>query len=295
MIKDELDFLIVEKKYLSSRSKLKIIMKKITLCLLFLGAMNAVSAQKINLGKAAGVVSKGAKALTFTNEDAVKLSKESVDWMDKNNPVAGPKDPYTVRLNKLFGKHKSQDGLALNYKVYKVKDINAFACADGSVRVFSSLMDIMTDDELLAVIGHEIGHVKNQDTKDAIKSAYLKAAALDAASSASGTVAALNDSQVGKMANEFLDASHSKKQESEADTYSYDFMKANNYNVVGAYSALKKLALLSEGSTQTGFEKMFNSHPDSEKRAQAIKKRAEKDGLWKDPGRVALPKTKLTK
>lgn len=271
-------------------------MKKILISALLISAFSGVQAQKINLGKAVGVVSKGASALSFSNADAVKLSKESVDYMDKNNPIAGPKDPYTVRLNKLFGKHKSQDGLNLNYKVYKVKDINAFACADGSVRVFSSLMDIMTDDELLAVIGHEIGHVKNEDTKDAIKSAYLKAAALDAASSASSTVATLNESQVGKMANEFLDASHSKKQESQADTYSYDFMKANNYNVVGAYTAFKKLALLSEGGTaQSGFQKMFNSHPDSNKRAEAVKKRAEKDGLWKDPGTVTLPTTKLTK
>lgn len=270
-------------------------MKKIIIGVFLLGTICEANAQKISLGKAVDVVSKGSKALTFTNEDAIKLSKESVDYMDKNNAIAGPKDPYTVRLNKLFGKHKTQDGLNLNYKVYKVKDINAFACADGSVRVFSSLMDIMTDDELLAVIGHEIGHVKNQDTKDAIKSAYLKAAALDAASSASSSVATLNDSQVGKMANEFLDASHSKKQESEADTYSYDFMKANKYNVVGAYTAFKKLALLSEGSTQSGFQKMFNSHPDSEKRAQAIKKKAEKDGLWKDPGAVTLPTSKLTK
>jgi len=271
-------------------------MKKTVFCLMFIGAMHLANAQKINLGKAAGVISNGAKALTFTNEDAVKLSKESVEWMDKNNKVAGPKDPYTIRLNKLFGKHKSQDGLNLNYKVYLVKDINAFACADGSVRVFSSLMDIMTDEELLAVIGHEIGHVKNQDTKDAMKSAYLKAAALDAASSASNTVATLNEGQIGKMANAFLDASHSKKQESEADVYSYNFMKANKYNVVGAYTAFKKLALLSEGGeAQTGFEKMFNSHPDSNKRAEAVKKRAEKDGLWKDPGTVSLPKTKLTK
>ena len=270
-------------------------MKKISITLMLLGAVYSVNAQKINLGKAVDVVSKGAKAFTFTNEDAIKLSKESVDWMDNNNPVAGAKDPYAIRLNKLFAKHKTQDGLNLNYKVYKVKDINAFACADGSVRVFSSLMDIMTDDELLAIIGHEIGHVKNQDTKDAIKSAYLKAAALDAASSASGTVSTLNNSQVGKMANEFLDASHSKKQETEADTYSYNFMKANGYNVVAAYTAFKKLALLSEGSTQSGFQKMFNSHPDSEKRAQAIKKKAEKDGLWKDPGTVTIPTTKLTK
>ena len=156
-------------------------------------------------------------------------------------------------------------------------------------------MDIMTDDELLAVIGHEIGHVKNEDTKDAIKSAYLKAAALDAASASSKTVATLNDSHLGQMANAIMDASHSKKQESEADTYSYDFMKSNGYNVVGAYTAFKKLALLSEGSQQSGFQKMFNSHPDSGKRAEAIKKRAEKDGLWKDPGTVTLPTAKLTK
>lgn len=271
-------------------------MKKIILCAIILGGVGTIQAQKISLGKATDIAGKGLKAMTFSNADAITLSKESVDYMDKNNAVAGPKDPYTVRLNKLFAKHKSQDGLNLNYKVYKVKDINAFACADGSVRVFSSLMDIMTDDELLAVIGHEIGHVKNEDTKDAIKSAYLKAAAMDAASASSNTVATLNNSQIGEMANAMLDASHSKKQESQADTYSYDFMKANGYNVVGAYTAFKKLALLSEGgAAQSGFQKMFNSHPDSNKRAEAIKKRAEKDGLWKDPGTVSLPTTKLTK
>ena len=73
-------------------------------------------------------------------------------------------------------------------------------------------------------------------------------------------------------------------------------MKANGYDVMGVYTAFKRLALLSEGGgTQSGFQKMFNSHPDSNKRAEVIKKRAEKDGLWKDPGTVSLPKTKLTK
>ena len=44
----------------------------------------------------------------------------------------------------------------------------------------------------------------------------MKAAALDAASATSKTVATLNESQLGKMANEIMDAAHSKKQESEA-------------------------------------------------------------------------------
>ena len=46
------------------------------------------------------------------------------------------------------------------------------------------------------------------------------------------------------------------------------------------------MALLSGGDTQSKFQKMMSSHPDSEKRAI-------KDGLWKDPGEVTLPKTPI--
>ena len=268
-------------------------MKRIILVALCIGGFSLCQAQKINLGKAASAVSKGAQALAFSNEDAKKLSKESVEWMDKNNPVTDSKSPYTKRLNRLFGKHKSEDGLDLNYKVYHVVDINAFACADGSVRVFSSLMDLMTDDEILAIIGHEIGHVKNEDTKDAVKSAYMRAAAQDAAGATSGAVRALSNTELGEMANAMLEAKHSKKQESQADEYAYNFMKKHGYDVVAVYTAFKKMALLSGGETESKFQKMMSSHPDSEKRAEMAKKRAIKDGLWKDPGEVTLPKTPI--
>ena len=263
-------------------------MKKMILTAMCFGAI-ATSQAQINLGKVTSAASKGVQALSFSNEDAQKLSKESVDWMDANNPVADKNSPYTKRLNRLFGNHKSEDGLNLNYKVYVVTDINAFACADGSVRVFSSLMDLMTDDELLAIIGHEIGHVKNEDTKDAIKAAYTRAALQEAGAAASNTVKVLSESQLGEMANAMLDAKHSKKQESQADEYSHNFMKKHGYDVVGVYTAFKKLALLSGGDKQSRFQKMMSSHPDSEKRAEAAKKRAIKDGLWKDPGEVTLP------
>ena len=285
MYKKSITFVALIKKNFS--------MKKIILTALCVGAFGFCQAQKINLGKAASAVSKGAQALAFSNEDAKKLSKESVEWMDKHNPITDSKSPYTKRVNRLFGKHKSEDGLELNYKVYHVIDINAFACADGSVRVFSSLMDLMTDDELLAIIGHEIGHVKNEDTKDAIKSAYMRAAAQDAAGAASGAVRALSDTELGEMANAMLEAKHSKKQESQADEYAYNFMKKHGYDVVAVYTAFKKMALLSGGDTQSKFQKMMSSHPDSEKRAEAAKKRAIKDGLWKDPGEVTLPKTPI--
>ena len=120
-------------------------------------AATPVSAQ-FNLKKAANAVSKGVQAATLTDAQMAAYVKESVDWMDKHNPVLPEDNPYTIRLRKLTEGLKDADGIPLNFKVYHVIDVNAFACPDGSVRVFSSLMDIMDDDELMGVIGHEIGH-----------------------------------------------------------------------------------------------------------------------------------------
>ena len=90
--------------------------KKSTFLLLFVTILNftAVNAQ-INLGeKALGALQKGIAGFTFSDDDAAKLSKEAVDKMDKENPIAGTKDLYTIRLNKLFSKHKTENALALN-------------------------------------------------------------------------------------------------------------------------------------------------------------------------------------
>lgn len=237
---------------------------------------------QINLGdRAMGAVSKGISGFTFSDADAAALSKGAVEQMDKEHEIAGPTDPYTLRLNRVFGKHSKGDGYTLNYKVYKVKEVNAFATADGSVRVFSGLMDIMDDNELIAVIGHEIGHVANHDSRDAIKAAYQKEALIDVAASQSNKVATLTDSQYGKIGSALIDSKHSRKQEAEADLFAYDFMKKNGYDVNAEESAFRILAKMSEGSEASFIDQMMSSHPDSKKRADDAKKRAEKDGLYK--------------
>jgi len=231
--------------------------------------------------KTMGALGKGVSGFTFSDADAAALAQQSIVELDANNPVAGATDGYSIRLNRLFGKHTSSEGVTLNYKVYLVRDINAFASADGSVRVFAGLMDIMDDNELLAVIGHEIGHVVNHDTRDAIKAAYKKEALLDVASSQSGKIETITKSQLGKLGSAMIDSKHSRKQESEADTFSYDFMKRNGYDVNAVESAFRILQNLSEGAESSFLTKMMSSHPDSGKRADDAKKRAVKDGLYK--------------
>jgi putative metalloprotease len=259
-------------------------MKKRALFLLTLVIVLSFSkgSAQINLGeRALGALQNGVASFTFSDEDAANLSREAVRKMDSVNKVAGPKDGYTLRLNRVFGKHSSENGLKLNYKVYLTKDVNAFATADGSVRVFSGLMDIMDDNQLLAVIGHEIGHVANHDSRDAMKAAYRKAFILDGLASQSNTIAKATDSQLGQIGNAILDSKYSRKQESEADTFSYEFMKRNKYDVNAVESAFNILANLSEGGESNFITQMMSSHPDPKDRAATAKAKAEADGLYK--------------
>lgn len=259
---------------------------------MFSGTLHA----QINLGeKALGAVQKGVAGFTFSDEDAAALSKEAVVKMDAENKVAGPKDAYTIRLNKIFGKHSAENGLKLNYKVYLTKDVNAFATADGSVRVFSGLMDIMDDNELLAVIGHEIGHVANHDTRDAVKAAYKKEALVDAVASQSDKVAKLTDSQYAKIGSAMIDSRHSRQQESEADLFSYDFMKRHKYNVNAVESAFTILAKQSEGTESNFLTRMLSSHPEPKQRAEDAKQRAVADGLYKPYVKKAAVKKAVVK
>ncbi len=231
--------------------------------------------------KSLGAIQKGVTGLTFSDADAQKLSKATVEKLDSEHTIAGPPDPYTIRLNKIFGKYSSGYGMTFNYKVYLLKDVNAFATADGSVRVFSGLMDIMDDNELLVVIGHEIGHVVNHDSRDAIKAAYQKEALIEGAASQSRTVASVTDSELGKLGSMMIDSKHSRKQESEADLFAYNFMKKNGYDVNAVESAFAILAKMSEGTQSDFITRMMSSHPDSKERAENARKKAQSDGLYK--------------
>ena len=109
--------------------------------------------------------SQALQAATLTDAQVQEYVKEYIQYTDKENVVCADNDPYTKRLKKLTAGITNVDGIPLNFKVYKTNQVNAFACADGSVRVYSGLMDLMSDDEVLGVLGHEIGHVGLKHTR----------------------------------------------------------------------------------------------------------------------------------
>ena len=126
------------------------------------------------------------KAADLSDDEVQRMAAQYVRYCDAQNRVAPAGDPYAERLARLTGRYVAVNGIPLNFKVYKTSAVNAFATADGSIRVFSGLMDRLGDDELMAIVGHEMGHVRNHDTIGAMRKAYLASAARNALGAVGG-------------------------------------------------------------------------------------------------------------
>jgi len=240
---------------------------RLLLALLLVLAAGDVAA--IDLGRAIGGGVTAAKGLSISDDDVRAAADRACAWMDAHNAVASAGNAYAKRLAKLTDGVTSEDGIRLDYKVYLVRDINAFAMANGCVRVFAGLMDKASDDEIRGVLGHEIGHAKLGHTKAKMKAAYMTRAARQGAAATGGAAGQIAESDLGGFAEEVVNAQFSQKEESEADVYGYHFMVRHRFDPAAMVSLFKKLP--SGGG-------LMSSHPASPDRAAKIQALIDRKG-----------------
>ena len=250
---------------------------KIRQALLALGVAAALSGcQNMDSN---GLLSSGAEAFqaySLSDAQVKTLSDEACKEMGSKATLAPANSAYRQRLDKIASALGDNiNGQPVNYNVYITKDVNAFAMANGCIRVYSGLMDMMNDNEVEAVIGHEMGHVALGHVKRGMQVALGTNAVRVAAASAGGIVGSLSQSQLGDLGEKLVNAQFSQRQEAEADDYSYDLLRKRGINPSGLATSFEKLAQQEAGRQST----MFDDHPASEARAQHIRDRMAADGI----------------
>jgi putative metalloprotease len=264
-------------------NKVKAAITIITLCMLLAscgGIGGGFDIGGLSPSKVLDIGQNAYKAATLTDADVQKMSAEFVKELDAQSKIAAPSNPYAKRLQKIVARHKKEEGLNLNYKVYLQNEVNAFSTADGSIRVYSGLMDKMTDDELLFVIGHEIGHVKHGHRKARMQRGYAAAAAVGAigqglngatSNTAAGFGIALGGNLVAQLAGEVLKAQFSQSDETESDEFGLHLVHRVKRPVNSVVSALLKLKDDEGGDSSSTLDQFTSTHPDPEARAEHIK------------------------
>ena len=208
----------------------------------------------------------GALQLAFLDEETIKqTSRKAASQYDQQNEVAGPSSIYHKRLLNLTLGIRHVENTSLNFKVYIADDVNAFAMADGTIRVYSGLMDSMPDDQVLAVIQHEVGHVLLKHSYQGMKEQLMTNTAFQILTSAGGTIGDLTTSQLGQIAYTAANAHFSQQDELESDAYA---VRALNTMGKDPYSMLKAIRTLQQKlGSKGGF---LSSHPSNETRVEHI-------------------------
>lgn len=219
-----------------------------------------------DMGKAMNIGAGALQASLLDRSSVQQAAALSAQEMDTQNRLAPADDPYAQRLARITAGLRNHDGLALDFKVYLARDINAFAMADGTVRVYSGLMDLMPDDQVLAVIGHEIGHVKLDHSYHQMKEILLTNVAFEAASSVSETIAALSASQLGQLGRGVIAARFSQADELESDAYAVRTLRKLGKDPYAMQRAIETLE--KQAGSGGGF---LSSHPTNRKRIETIR------------------------
>lgn len=170
------------------------------------------------------------------------------------------------------------DAVKWNWQVnvLESKEINAYCMAGGKIMVYTGLLDEIkpTDDELAAVMGHEISHALREHVRERISRAkaqqmgLLGAAALVGISTKSSDNAVKTVALGGALATVAMTLPNSRTAEHEADQMGLELMARAGYNPNAAVTLWEKMN--AKGGAKP--PEFLSTHPSNESRVNDIKR-----------------------
>ncbi|MFH0732206.1 MAG: M48 family metalloprotease [Candidatus Omnitrophota bacterium] len=148
--------------------------------------------------------------------------------------------------------------IVYTFKVLKGEDINAFALPDGYVYIYKGLVDkAKTDDEIAAVLAHEIGHIVSKHHQERSRR-YLLANIFQIVA-VTGAETKQDKVNIYNAINE-LTLSYSREEEIEADRTATIYLKRAKYDPMAVISMIKIL-IKSELEGPIKPQRKWRTHP----------------------------------
>lgn len=151
------------------------------------------------------------------------------------------------------------------------KTVNAFCMAGGKMAIFTGFIEKIhpTDDEIAAVMGHEISHALLQHSREQMseKAVMGVGVALVGATAASGADRQTRENVAALGAMTLIMLPHSRRNEDESDRIGVELAAKAGYNPNAAVTLWKKM--LKESGNSSSFD-WLSTHPASTKRIEAL-------------------------
>ncbi|MEZ5738710.1 MAG: M48 family metalloprotease [Burkholderiaceae bacterium] len=228
----------------------------------------------VSTGAAATASLQGCAKSPVTGETIlVGMSEEQERSIDKEvAPHQFSQDLGAIQDNKVNGylsgfagqmaKRTHRPDMPYNFRVLNANYVNAYTFPGGAMGVTRGIMvDLQSEAELAALMGHELGHVNARHAAQRQGQAIVTQAAVV------GLNVAAQDSQwgalagvLGQVGGSALLSSYSRENEREADALGQEYMVRSGYPAQGMV-ALHEILLSKQHAEPSLLQTMFSTHP----------------------------------
>ncbi|MEO1310339.1 MAG: M48 family metallopeptidase [Pseudomonadota bacterium] len=243
-----------------------------------------MSRRDIIRGLATGAVVVTAEGCVYNEElgrrqllvvsDSQIASLAAQAWSQQKQAERVSTDPrYTSRMNRVAERvirASGENPMEWEYLVFESQAVNAFALPGKKVGFYTGILDIMdNDDQIAVVMGHEVGHIRYRHSierysQSALSSQVIEATGVGQSDSVAAQLAGFFGTQAVQIG--FL-LPFSRKHELEADRFGLRAMHTAGYQANESIRFWEKM--LAFGSTTPTF---LSTHPCDETRIAQLQR-----------------------
>jgi len=146
--------------------------------------------------------------------------------------------------------------------------LNATCAPGGKITFYTGLVEQLnlTDDEIAAIMGHEIAHALREHGRERLSQAMAQSAVTNIALAAAGSYGSVI-SAANQAAQYILVLPNSRQNESEADAIGLELAARAGYNPQAAISVWKKMIRTNDEKSSPEF---LSTHPSGETRIEQL-------------------------
>ena len=180
------------------------------------------------------------------------------------------------RIGRWMASNTSRPDLPWSFGVIDSPEINAFAAPGGYILVTRGLYALLDgDDEVAAVIGHELSHVVQRDHYNVIKKQETQSALQNAASSnvtvGGGLAGSMAKEYVARHGATVMLTSLDREAEFRSDEAAQIYLARSGYDPLALYAVLQKMTAL--GNQSGNLAALFKTHPPLDARLDRLDRR----------------------
>lgn len=212
--------------------------------------------------------------ILIDSQTEVAIGRNVSAELTRRHPLTNEKDlqDRVQRIGAGLAAASDRKDIEYKFSVLADKQLNAMALPGGFIYVNKGLMDVLNDDEVAYVLGHEVGHVAARHIAKKIQSAIAYELLLSIAFASMGNSPPSSATSIARGINtiyKLIDLGYSRKDEYEADRLGVKYAFKAGFNPYAALSALGKIK--KEEGPNWKVLGYFRSHPYADERITALK------------------------